>query len=128
MTTLADVYHYIGGDISASNTGDLQGVTDTVRGQQRVLRRLLTNPGDYIFEPTYGAGLAQWIGRTADLAEIRALIRGQVLLEDSVAKIPEPTVQVTQIANADGGGFAVLIQYADAASSEPVTLSFNVSA
>jgi hypothetical protein len=44
MTTLADVYHYIGGDISASNTGDLQGVTDTVRGQQRVLRRLLTNP------------------------------------------------------------------------------------
>jgi hypothetical protein len=52
MTTLADVYHYIGGDISASNTGDLQGVTDTVRGQQRVLRRLLTNPGDYIFEPT----------------------------------------------------------------------------
>jgi hypothetical protein len=69
---LSDLNHYIGNDLTASNTGDLQPVDTTVRGQQRVLRRLLTNPGDYIFHPNYGAGLPQWIGRTADLAEMRA--------------------------------------------------------
>jgi phage baseplate assembly protein W len=127
MTTLADLYQYFGTDLAASNTGDLLAVTDTTRGQQRVLRRLLTNPGDYIFQPEYGAGLAQWIGRTADLAAMRALIRGQMLLEPSVAPQPEPDVSVNAVANQAGGGFAVAIAYTDAASGQPVILSFEVS-
>ncbi|MDE2302432.1 MAG: hypothetical protein KGK11_07705 [Sphingomonadales bacterium] len=128
MSALADLYHYFGGDLAASNTGDLASVTQTVRGQQRVLRRLLTNPGDYIFQPGYGAGLAQWIGRDADLAAMRALIRGQLLLEPVVATNPAPQIGVDAIADAAGGGFAVAIRYADAASGEPVILSFAVTA
>ena len=50
-TTLADLNHYIGGDLSASNTGDLSSAPGLLRSQQRILRRLLTNPGDYIFHP-----------------------------------------------------------------------------
>jgi hypothetical protein len=125
---LSDLNHYIGNDLTASNTGDLQPVDTTVRGQQRVLRRLLTNPGDYIFHPNYGAGLPQWIGRTADLAEMRALIRGQILLEDSVARYPEPIIIVKPIPNQSGGGFAVSIKYTDAATGHPASLSFDVSA
>lgn len=127
MSILADFDHYIGGDISTSNTGGIAIVTGTLRGQQRVLRRLLTNPGDYIFEPDYGAGLAQWIGRNADLNKLKALIVGQIALEPSVAANPAPQIALTQIANPDGGGFAVSIAYTDAATGQPVTLSFNVT-
>lgn len=127
MTGLIDLYHYFGTDLAASNTGDLLTVTAITRGQQRVLRRLLTNPGDYIFQPEYGAGLGRWIGATADLAAMRALIRGQMLLEPSVAAQPEPDVSVLPIANQAGGGFAVAISYVDAPSGEPVILSFDVS-
>lgn len=127
MSTLADLYHYFGTDLSPSNRGDLLTVTAITRGQQRVLRRLLTNPGDYIFEPEYGAGLAKWIGANADLAAMRALIRAQMLLEPSVAVQPEPDVSVMPIANQAGGGFAVAISYTDAPSGEPVVLSFEVS-
>jgi phage baseplate assembly protein W len=127
VSSLSDLYHYFGTDLSPSNRGDLLTVTAITRGQQRVLRRLLTNPGDYIFQPEYGAGLAQWIGANADLAAMRALIRGQMLLEPSVAVQPEPDVSVLPIANQAGGGFAVAISYTDAPSGEPVVLSFNVS-
>ena len=127
MSSLADLYHYFGTDLAPSNTGDLATATAIARGQQRVLRRLLTNPGDYIFQPEYGAGLARWIGATADLAAMRVLIRGQMLLEPSVASQPEPEVTVLPIANQAGGGFAVAIRYTDASSGEPVVLSFDVS-
>ncbi len=126
MTTLLDLYHYIGADISAAPSGDLQTVTDTLRGQQRVLRRLLTNPGDYIFHTDYGAGLPAYVGRVADVAKITALIRSQINLEASVASSPAPVISVKPIANPDGGGFLVAIQYTDASTGGSATLSFSV--
>ena len=124
---LHDLSQYVGGDLSSSGTGDLQTASGTLRGQQRVLRRLLTNPGDYIFHPTYGAGLPKYVGQVADLAKIKALILGQVLLEDAVAKSPAPVITVAPIQNGAGGGFSVSIQYTDAPSKQPVSLSFSVS-
>lgn len=123
MQTLNDLNQYVGGDIGASATGDLLPVVRTTRGQQRILRRLLTNPGDYIFQPEYGAGLPRYVGEVADIAKIRALIRGQVLLEDSVAKSPEPEIMVKAINN----GLAVAIRYVDSDTRQPVALSFNVN-
>lgn len=122
-----DISQYVGGDLSPSGTGDLQAANGTLRGQQRVLRRLLTNPGDYIFHPEFGAGLPQYVGQPADIAKIRALIRGQILLEDAVAKTPAPVINVTPIRGGVSGGIAVSIKYHDAASGQPVTLNFNVS-
>lgn len=124
--TLADLDQYIGADLTPSATGDLQTSTDTLRGQQRVLRRLLTNPGDYIFHPDYGAGLPRYVGRTADVPKIKALVRGQMLLEDAVARNPAPIVDVTPIPSADGGGFAIAVRYTDAPSGQPVSLTFSV--
>jgi hypothetical protein len=126
VTTLADLDHFIGADLAPSGSGDLQAATGTLRGQQRVLRRLLTNPGDYIFHPEYGAGLPRYVGETADVPKIKALVQGQMLLEDAVARSPAPVVTVSPIASADGGGFAISIRYVDAPSGQPVTLSFNV--
>lgn len=120
---MAELNHYFGGDISTSNTGDLLSVTGTVRSQQRLLRRLLTNPGDYIFHPEYGAGLPAKVGNTLDIPKLRALIRGQVQLEDSIAKTPEPVISLNAIAN----GVSVNIKYTDAATGSPAALSFNVN-
>jgi hypothetical protein len=127
MTTLNDISHYMGADLNVSATGDLQKANGTLRGQQRVLRRLLTNQGDYLAHPEYGAGLAQYVGQTADIAKIEALIRSNILLEDCVSKTPAPTITVKPINRGITGGLAVHIQYVDANAKSPVTLSFNVS-
>lgn len=118
-----DLDQYFGADLSASATGDLQPASGTLRSQQRILRRLLTNPGDYIWNPEYGAGLPRRVGDTVDVPAIRALIRGQMMLEESVAATPPPEITVTPIA----GGVSCVIRYAEAASNAPVVLSFNVS-
>ncbi|XRD81791.1 phage tail protein [Dyella halodurans] len=118
-----DISHLWGNDIGVSAVGDLGLASDTLRGQQRVLRRLLTNPGDNIFHPTYGAGLARFVGSTATAEEIKALIRGQMLLEEAVAKSPAPVIEVHRITN----GIAVQVNYNDAPTGQPVVLSFNVS-
>jgi hypothetical protein len=129
--TLNDIFHFWGNDLTASASGDLLSVSDTERGQQRVLRRLLTNPAsddgpaDYIFEPDYGAGLPRFLGKPVDTQKILAAIRSQMLLEDSVATTPAPVISVTQVAS-DYTAFSVRIQYNDAPSGRPVTLSFTV--
>lgn len=133
MTTqsLADIQHLWGTDALTGPTGDLGIATDATRSQQRVIRRLLTNPldangpPDYALHPTYGAGLARYVGRNIDLAKMRALIRGQMLLEDSVSKNPQPQITLTL---PDPSTLSVYIRYTVAGSGSPATLSFNVNA
>lgn len=120
---LNDIDHWAGGDLGVSATGDLGKVDGEVRTQQRIVRRLVTNPGEYVFHPEYGAGLPAKIGQTADLPALRALIRTQVLMEDAVARLPEPEIDVRQI----NSGFAITIRYTSAATRKPVTLSFDVT-
>lgn len=128
--TLYDLNHLWGQDVVTSPTGDLGIATDATRSQQRVIRRLLTNPldangpPDYAMHPDYGAGLARYVGRNVDLAKMRALIRGQMLLEDSVAKNPQPQITLTQ---PDPTTLSVYIRYTIAGSGTPATLSFNVN-
>jgi hypothetical protein len=118
----ADLAHWFGQDLNVAASGDLLTVDGTLKGQQRVLRRLLTNPGDYIDEPTYGGGLAQKIGEPFDAAGDEALVRSQIFLEPAVSRTPAPVVNVTEF----GSGFSVAIAYTDAATGSPVALSFNV--
>lgn len=124
MAFLSDLAHYWGNDLSAAASGDLLSVQTTMRGQQRVLRRLLTNPGDDMFNPTYGAGLAKYVGSTASPGAVAALIRGQMLQEQAVAPSPPPVIAVQPIT----AGLSVQINYNDAPTGQPVVLSFNVSA
>lgn len=132
MATLNDLYHYWGTDLTVDGLGDLATVNGTLRGQQRVLRRLLTNPAsadapaDYIFHPEYGAGLPRFLGQPIDTQKIVAACLAQMLLEDSVASTPAPQITISQIGS-DNTAFSVAIAYNDAATKAPVTLSFTVS-
>jgi hypothetical protein len=117
-----DLAHWFGQDLNVAASGDLLTVDGTVKGQQRVLRRLLTNPGDYIWHPNYGAGLASKIGQPFDAAACAALIKAQIFLEPAVARTPPPVIGVTQITN----GLFVSIAYTDAPTGNPVALSFDV--
>jgi len=120
---MPDLWHQFGSDLVVGATGDLAAVTGALAGQQRVLRRLLTNPGDYIWQPGYGAGLAQFVGRPASATQIRAVVRSQIFKEAAVARTPEPIIDVTADVT---GTVYVHIRYADAASGATQILSFSI--
>lgn len=118
-----DIYHFTGGDLEEAPTGDLRTVKGSERTKQRILRRLLTNPGDYVFHPQYGAGLAKKIGEAVNPGEWKALITGQMLLEESVDSNPPPAIRLTTIE----GGVSVSIAYTDATTRVNESLHFDVT-
>ena len=120
---MADISHTFGGDLSLSATGDLLCEDGDTLTQQRVLRRLLTNAGDYIWQLPYGAGLGQMVGLPAKQAAIENIIRSQIFAENAVAQVPAPVVTTT--VNTDGT-VNVKIIYADAVTGASSTLSFKV--
>ena len=121
---MADVLHQWGSDLAPGPTGDIALASDALLGTQRVLRRLLTNPGDYIWQLDYGAGLARFIGETTNSRQITAVIRSQIFKESVVARNPEPVIGV-QVDPA-GGTVYVDVRYADATTGETQVLSFTV--
>ncbi len=122
---MLDLSHVWSGDLSADAGGDLATVAGPEAGQQRVLRRLLTNPGDYIWQPDYGAGLGSYVGAPVSPATIAATIRSQMYKEASVAHDPEPVIDVQA---GPGGTVYVHIRYADADTSTGQVLAFSVGA
>ena len=122
---MPDVSQLWGSDLSLSPTGDLALASGSMLGQQRVLRRLLTNPGEYIWQPSYGAGLAQFIGGPANALQIRAVIRSQIFKESTVARTPEPVIDV--VPSSGDGGVYVHIRYVDSGSGQTQTLFFSIN-
>jgi hypothetical protein len=131
MALLNDLNQNWGGDLSASPSGDLSTASGDLRTQQRIIRRLMTCPADpvnnlppdYIWHPTYGAGLPRFIGSDASNDEIAAVVRGQMMMEASVAQSPAPTVTVQAITN----GLSLTLTYTDAVSGQPQVLSFSAT-
>jgi hypothetical protein len=121
---MPDAFHYFSGDLQFGSNGDLQTVASVEESQQRILRRLLTNPADYIWNPTYGAGLPATIGKVTDQVAIESLIRTQMYLEASVVQNPQPQVDF----NSFFGGIAASIRYIESDSNQPTTLSFSATA
>ncbi len=123
-----DVSQYWGGDLALTNVADLALSQQIALGQQRILRRLLTNPGDYIFQPNYGAGLPGYIGQPLDVAKMQALILAQMQLENCVAQQPTPVVTVGPATTPTNvSAVAVSISYTDAPSGVPTVLSFTLT-
>lgn len=125
---MPDLSHQWGADLSVGPTGDLAVATGPALGQQRVLRRLLTNPGEYIWQLDYGAGLARFIGQPANPLQIQALIRSQIFKESTVARAPEPVIDVSVSPGGAAGTVYVYIRYQDAGSGQTQVLSFSVGA
>ncbi len=118
---MADLYLDWGGDFALSPTGGLALVDGTKLTQQRIIRRLLTILGAYIWHPTYGASVPIRIGDNLDEQLIRSVITSQIMLESSVAPYPVPQITLRPIYD----GVSVTIVYADAQSGEQLTLSFD---
>ena len=118
-----ELAHLVGGDLALSSVGDVALSNGLTRSQERILRRLMTNPGEYLFHPEYGAGLPQFIGQPLTVAKVRGVIRTQLLLEESVAHNPEPRIDVVAIPE----GISVSIRYTDANTDAPAALAFNVT-
>jgi hypothetical protein len=114
-----------GGDLAATPAGDLATVDGSGLGQQRVLRRLLTNLKDYTWEPGYGGGLGQFVGGIAGSRTIEGVIRSQLRLEAAVAVQPEPRVASS---TSPDGSVSVDIAYADAPSGLQQAVSFSLGA
>lgn len=123
MPNLSDLNHWWNNDLQLSPTGDLALCDLTLRSQQRILRRLLTNPGEYLMHATYGAGLPTYIGAPAPIGEITGIIRGQMLLEESVLATPEPQITITPIPN----GISAKIPYTVAPAKTPTVLDFSLT-
>ena len=121
---MPDLNHSWGEDLQVSATGDVSVVDGTALGEQRVLRRLLTNPGDYIWHPTYGAGLPAKVGGLMNVPALKALIRSQMALEAVVAKSPPPVIDVVK---SGPSSVAISIRYNDAQSGQQAGLSFDLN-
>jgi hypothetical protein len=115
-----DLLHNYGSDLNVSATGDLAIAAGTIYGQQRVIRRLLTNQNDYSWHPTYGAGLSRFVGQHAGRLAISAVIQNQMRRELAVSQNPKPVVTVNI---GDDGLVYAHIQYVDNLTQLPVALS-----
>ncbi|HQU04795.1 MAG TPA: hypothetical protein PLT25_08760 [Acidocella sp.] len=121
---MADVSHFFGNDLVLSSTGDLLTVADPDLTIQRIMRRILTAPGGYIWNPAYGCGLPSQIGQPTNLMAVQNAIRAQIFQESTVSPTPPPVVTLT--GNPDGT-FIANIVYTDATSGQSQTLTVPVS-
>lgn len=121
---MPDLHHEFGSDLVVGAGGDLLTASGALLGQQRVLRRLLTNPGDYIWNLSYGAGLPAMVGQIIDSPRIAGIARSQMLQEAAVAQSPPPTVRVT---GTPLGVVTATITYADAGTGETQVRSISVA-
>lgn len=121
-----DLHHQWGSDLTLTSTGDLSTVHDAPLGQQRVLRRLLTSPSDYVWHPQYGAGLGALVGQPLASNQIEATARAHMFREAAVEHAPEPQIQVARPEGSRGTSASVRIVYVDSSSREPQLLQFPV--
>ncbi len=117
---MPDLYHQFGSDLVLSASGDLLTADAVTLGTQRVLRRLCTNRGDYIWQLPYGGGLPAMIGTPANAKRIVAVIVAQLRLEAAVAPTPAPTVALTV---GTDGTVTAAITYADATTGQTQILT-----
>lgn len=120
---MPDVSHNFGSDLVVSANGDLLTSDSLQLSQESVLRRLLTNPGDYIWEPDYGAGLPAMVGSPINVDTVNNIVLAQMLLEPSVVQFPVPKVTIQSIPNGMFGN----ISYTETDSQKTATISFPVT-
>lgn len=114
-----------GGDFQLDPTGDLLMVDGIELDNQHIIRRLLTSVKGYVWHNEYGAGLPQRIGRTSLDRGIKAIVRAQLTLEATVAKLPMPVIDVQFKADTDGV-CAISITYTNAVTNLQTSVALEV--
>src|SRR5580692_7342227 len=91
-----------GGDLVVADNGDIALAIDTLANpiatQQRMLRLILTNPGDDLQYPWYGSGIRESIGAMitpALLSGFKARITQALATDPGIVSNPAPVVSVT---------------------------------
>ena len=121
---MQDIFHKWASDLEIGDSGDLRLTADADMVTQRICRRLITNPGHYIWHVDYGGGLAEFVGSPTDAKSIEALIRTQLSLETVIPATPSPQVKVALVNPATGFVQATIL-YSDPTTGSSVQL--NVS-
>ena len=109
---MADLSLAWGADLALGSTGGLATLTGPSLTKQRLTRRLLTNPGAYIWDLTYGAGLPAYVGQPVDVGAITAVITSQTMLEAEVSSVTS-----VQVGQDDLGNVNATVVYVDASGS-----------
>ncbi len=120
---MTDIAQWFGNDLSVGPSGDLAVATGSFEVKQRILRALMTVPGDYIWYLGFGAGLPAMVGQPANPQRTAAIIRAQVLADPGVAMSPPPRVAVSATSD---GVVTANITYSDATTGAVQTLSAPV--
>ncbi len=120
---MPDLSLTFGEDLGISPTGDLLIADGEILTKERVLRRLMTNPGDYIWQLNYGAGLGRFLGQPGISNLISGVIRIQMQLEPQVARTPTPTVSTSILPD---GIVQTFVNYLNAGASEPTSLTISI--
>ena len=120
---MTDVSHWVGYDLSVDATGDLAAASGSDETSQRVLRRLITSQGSYIWHLEYGMGLPRRIGQIQDNKLLATVITSQMYLEQGVSHDPQPQVSLEDIPS----GVFAKIAYTEFTNGKPQTLAFNVA-
>jgi len=121
-----DLYLYYGNDLQLTSSGDLLIANLATLSQQRVIRRLSTPNGGFIWDTSYGAGAPSYIGQplsSDNFESIKSLILSNILLESTVSPNPEPKVFLNVIQ----GGLFCQIQYTLNPTLQPIVLNYNLS-
>jgi hypothetical protein len=91
-----------GGDLVIADNGDIALAIDSLSNplatQQRLIRLILTNPGDCLQFPWYGSGIRESIGAMitqALLASFKARITQALGTDPGIVANPAPVVPVT---------------------------------
>jgi len=119
---MAGEFHWYGLDIQFAANGDDASASGILEINQRIVRELMTAPGDYVWEPDYGAGLGRYVGQALSrpkFAELKALITSIVTKQPDVQRQPAP--QVTFQSDATGL-LSTQIIYVYAPTRQPVTI------
>jgi phage baseplate assembly protein W len=116
-----------GNDLKLNSVGDITQSENDDLSKQSIIRRLLTNPGEYIWHPTYGAGIGRFVGENLssdNFDVIKNTIISQMLMEETVAQSPLPIITL----QAQNGTVLICdITYYDAVLKNPKTISFKVA-
>jgi hypothetical protein len=119
---MPDARHWWDSDIAISSTGDLALSDGIDLSNQRIVRRLMTILGEYVWHTDYGASVPVRVGDTLDLSLIESIVRGQIFEEAAVDPEYDPEIIVTKILN----GVFVAIRYVDALTGQQASLDFDV--
>jgi hypothetical protein len=114
-----------GGDLSIGPSGDIAVAPAHVEINQRIVRRLLTNPGDYIWHTDYGAGLGKYVGEPYSPELVEGTILNQLRYESLIASSPLPLVQTDELLQGTFIGASVTIKFQVADTGVPSFVALN---